>query len=107
GYVVVDIVDGNAHIEQVSVHPSRQGEGIGRALLEHVRSWATASRHPGITRTTFRDVAWNRPLYEHLGYRVLSEDEIGPELRDLRAAEAADGLDPAVRVCMYIDSDQS
>src|SRR3954453_5207931 len=66
GYIVVDIVDGNAHIEQVSVDPSRQGEGIGRALMEHVRAWAITNGHPRITLTTFRDVPWNRPLYEHL-----------------------------------------
>jgi hypothetical protein len=27
GYVLVDVVDGNAHVEQVSVHPVHQGAG--------------------------------------------------------------------------------
>ena len=40
---------------------------------------------------------------EHLGFRVLAEDEITPELRDLRAAEATHGLDPTIRVCMRLD----
>src|SRR4051812_33822331 len=40
GYVIVDVVDGNAHIEQVSVHPDDQGTGVGRALVERVRVWA-------------------------------------------------------------------
>lgn len=40
GYVLVDVVDGCAHIEQVSVRPDHQGCGVGRALVERVRTWA-------------------------------------------------------------------
>jgi ribosomal protein S18 acetylase RimI-like enzyme len=36
GYVIVDIVDGQAHIEQISVRPDEQGTGLGRALIAHV-----------------------------------------------------------------------
>jgi hypothetical protein len=56
-----------------------------------------------VTLTTFSDVAWNRPLYEHLGFRAMREHEIGPELRALRDTEAAHGLDPTTRVCMRFD----
>jgi GNAT superfamily N-acetyltransferase len=103
GYVVVDDVDGNAHVEQVSVDPRHQGLGHGRALLDHVARWAADEGFTAITLTTFRDVAWNRPLYEHLGYHVLEEAEIGSELRALRRVEADHGLDPAQRVCMRLD----
>ena len=106
GYVLVDVVDGCAHIEQVSVRPDRQGEGVGRALLERVRQWAIATDRIAVTLTTFGDVPWNRPLYEHLGFRVLSETEIGPELRAVSATEALHGLDPATRVCMRLDIDR-
>ena len=100
GYVVVDVVDDHAHVEQISVRPDQQGRGVGRALLDRVATWARDTGRTAITLTTFTDVPWNRPLYEHLGFRVLAEPEIGPELRDLRATEAAHGLDPATRVCM-------
>ena len=103
GYVLVDVVDDAAHVEQVSVLPDHQGRGIGRRLLDHVQEWAAATGRRAVTLTTFSHVPWNRPLYEHLGFRVLAEDEIGPELRALRATEAAHGLDPAVRVCMRLD----
>lgn len=105
GYVLVDVVDDCAHIEQVSVRPDRQGEGVGRALLDRVRLWAISTDRSAITLTTFGDVPWNRPLYEHLGFRVLSEIEIGPELRAVRETEARHGLDPATRVCMRFDVD--
>ena len=100
GYVLVDVVDGCAHIEQVSVRPDQQGTGIGRALLACVRSWAAERGLPAVTLTTFTDVPWNAPLYRHLGFRELAEAEIGPELRQLREEETAHGLDPAKRVCM-------
>lgn len=103
GYLLVDDVDGCAHVEQVSVDPDHQGRGVGRSLIDHVDDWARADGRPALTLTTFTDVPWNRPLYEHLGFRVLGEDEIGPELRAVRDAEAAHGLDPQRRVCMRRD----
>jgi ribosomal protein S18 acetylase RimI-like enzyme len=100
GYVIVDIVDGNAHVEQVSVLPEHQRRGAGRALLDRVRDYAAANALPMITLATYDDVAWNRPLYEHLGFRVMREDEIGHELVAVVQAEAEYGLDPDRRVCM-------
>jgi GNAT superfamily N-acetyltransferase len=103
GYVLVDVVDGCAHVEQVSVRPDHQGGGVGRRLLDQVRAWAIETGRPALTLTTFSDVPWNRPLYEHLGFRVLSEPEIGPGLQGVRETEAAHGLDPSTRVCMRLD----
>lgn len=103
GYVLVDVVDGDAHVEQLSVRPDHQGQGSGRALLGRVRAWAVENGRPGVTLTTFTHVAWNRPLFEHLGFRVLAEDEIGPGLRAVRGAEAARGLHASMRVCMRLD----
>jgi GNAT superfamily N-acetyltransferase len=103
GYALVDVIDGCAHIEQVSVRPDHQGTGVGRALVEQVRSWTLVEGRPAVTLTTFRDVTWNAPLYRHLGFRELADDEIGPEMRALVAGEAAHGLDLAPRVCMRLD----
>ncbi len=89
--------------EQVSVRPDQQGAGAGRALLERVRGWAVDSGLSAITLTTFKDVPWNEPLYRHLGFRVLSDDELGPQLRDVRGRETQHGLDPAKRVCMLLE----
>lgn len=100
GYVLVDIVDGCAHIEQVSVRPDHQGKGLGRALLNHVHGWAGERGLSAITLTTFVEVPWNAPLYRHLGFHELSEHEIGPELRAVQDGEMAHGLDPTKRICM-------
>jgi GNAT superfamily N-acetyltransferase len=91
GFLLVDDVDGSAHVEQVSVAPEHQGMGVGRSLIDQVRTWAKDTGRPAVTLTTFADV--HAPLYTHLGFSVLQDDEIGPELRALRQQEAERGLD--------------
>jgi ribosomal protein S18 acetylase RimI-like enzyme len=103
GYVIVDVVDDEAHIEQISVRPDRQRAGIGRALIDHVQGWACKTGRSAITLTTFTDVPWNRPWYERLGFVVMDQREIGPELEAVRETETGHGLDPAQRVCMRLD----
>lgn len=100
GYVVTDRVDADGHVEQVSVDPDHQGQGIGRALMTWAEDWARSDGRQGVTLTTFREVPWNAPLYRRLGYRDLAPDEIGPGLATVVSTEAAHGLDPATRVCM-------
>jgi GNAT superfamily N-acetyltransferase len=99
-YVIVDVLDGAAHVEQVSVHPDHARQGLGRRLLDHVAQWARARGLDAMTLTSFRDVAWNAPYYERCGFIVLAEDDVGPELQARRDDETAHGLDPDRRVCM-------
>jgi len=100
GYVVVDVIDGCAHVEQVSVDPRYQGRGVGRALLDEVAASAARQGMAALTLTTFSQVPWNQPLYEHLGFAVVAESDLSPGLRAVRESEAEHGLDPAARVCM-------
>ena len=107
GYVLADEVDGNAHVAQISVVPESRGQGVGRALLNRVRTWACAANFPAMTLITFSEVPWNRPLYEHIGFVVLSEEEIGPDLQTVRRDESDGGLDPSTRVCMRVSTSVS
>jgi GNAT superfamily N-acetyltransferase len=103
GCALVDIVDGNAHLEQLSVDPKQGRRGHGTALLEHVCAWAGENAHDAVTLTTFEHVEWNAPYYARHGFRVMAESELGPELRQLRDEETRHGLDPTVRVVMRRD----
>jgi GNAT superfamily N-acetyltransferase len=103
GYALVDIVDGTAHLEQLSVDPQHGRRGHGAALLEHVYVWARDNGHDAVTLTTFEHVEWNAPYYARKGFSVMSEDELGPELQRLRDEETAHGLDPTIRVVMRRD----
>ena len=52
----------------VAAHPSRQRQGIGRALLDRVRSEAIRARRPIYLDTTKPE---NVPYYESQGYRQI------------------------------------
>lgn len=59
-------------IENVAVEPSRQGEGIGRALLAFAEDQARQSGLPTLRLYTNAAMTENLALYARLGY---SEDE--------------------------------
>jgi GNAT superfamily N-acetyltransferase len=100
GYALLDVVDGNAHLEQMSVHPDAGRRGLGAQLLAHVCAWTRAQGYQAVTLTTFADLPWNASFYAKHGFRVLADSEVGPELRAVRDEETALGLDPKRRVCM-------
>ena len=102
-YLIACVVDGNLHIEQVSVHPDSARRGIGRLLLDHAARTAGAYGVPALTLTTFAEVPWNAPYYERCGFRRLREAELTPELRAIRRRETEHGLDRWPRVCMRRD----
>lgn len=99
-YLLVEAVDGAAHVEQVSVHPAWAHRRIGERLLRAAADWAASRGLAALTLTTFSDVPWNRPYYERLGFRALDEVELSPGLRRIRMAEAQRGLDRWERVAM-------
>jgi GNAT superfamily N-acetyltransferase len=99
-YLLLDLVDGNGHVEQVSVHPAYARRGLGRELIESADAWAAHRGLPALTLTTYVDVPWNGPYYQRLGFRFLTPAEETPGLRALRAHEAAAGLDAWPRACM-------
>jgi GNAT superfamily N-acetyltransferase len=99
-YLIAEAVDGNLHVEQVSVHTAWARRGLGRRLLDHVAEHASASGVPALTLTAFADVPWNAPYYARCGFVVLADGELTPGLRAIREREAAHGLDRWPRVCM-------
>ncbi|WP_327280336.1 MULTISPECIES: GNAT family N-acetyltransferase [unclassified Streptomyces] len=99
-YLIADRVDGNLHIEQVSVHPDGARRGVGRSLLEHLAVRAAAESVPALTLTTFEDVPWNAPYYARCGFVRLDDGALGPGLKEIRDREAEHGLDRWPRVCM-------
>ncbi|MDI2029343.1 GNAT family N-acetyltransferase [Saccharopolyspora sp. TS4A08] len=102
-YLIAEVVDGCAHVEQVSVRPDHGGRRIGSGLIDNLAAWARDRRLPALTLTTFTDVPWNGPYYLRCGFRYLADDELTPGLRDIRAAEAVAGLDAWPRACMRRD----
>ena len=102
-YLTADLVDGNLHIEQVSVHPRYARRGIGRRLIDHLAQHALAVQGRALTLTTFADISWNAPYYRRCGFHVLDDEALTPGLRTIHEHEAARGLDRWPRVCMRRD----
>ena len=99
-YLLAEVIDAGAHIEQVSVHPSHARRGLGSALIDAAADWAAERRMAALTLTTFAEVPWNAPYYERLGFRVLAQQELTAGLRRIVAREAAAGLARWPRVAM-------
>jgi ribosomal protein S18 acetylase RimI-like enzyme len=103
GFIVTEVVDGCAHIDEIAVAPVAGRRGHGTALLEQAQRWAARQQLPAVTLTTFRDVAWNGPWYVKQGFRELADHEWSPAIRALRDEEARKGLAKELRSVMRRD----
>jgi ribosomal protein S18 acetylase RimI-like enzyme len=91
GFVRVDELDGQAHLEQLSVHPDCAGRGLGRSLMQAALRDATSRGYNSMTLCTFADIPFNAPFYASCGFTELADP--GDALAALRAHEARLGLD--------------
>ena len=99
-YLLVDVVDGAAHVEQVSVDPRHARQGLGRRLIDTAAAWAVQQGLVAVTLTTFAEVPWNAPYYARLGFSVIPEADVGPGLLAVRRHEHDLGLDVWPRLSM-------
>ncbi|WP_091219784.1 GNAT family N-acetyltransferase [Geodermatophilus siccatus] len=90
GFAVLERVDGDVHLEQLSVHPSAMRRGLGAALLSASVDEARAAGARRVTLLTYADVPWNAPWYARHGWQVT--DDLGPELEALAGHEVELGL---------------
>lgn len=68
GFVHVLDLEGNTHLEQLSVDPSYGRKGYGAALVRAALAEASARGYGRMTLRTYADVAWNGPFYASLGF---------------------------------------
>jgi GNAT superfamily N-acetyltransferase len=99
-YLLVEVVDGGAHIEQMPVHPDHARQGLGRALLDTAAVWAGERGLAALTLTTYADVPWKAPYYERLGFVMVPDDEATSGIRRILRDEEARGLARWPRVTM-------
>lgn len=101
GFAHVEVLEpGEAHLEEIDVHPEHGRRGLGRRLVMAICEWARTAGYQSITLTTFRDVPFNMPFYERLGFEVIPPGEISLALRSIIDDETRRGLDPSRRVAM-------
>ena len=98
GFVSAEAFGDVLHVWELAVSAEVQGRGLGRRLMQAARDHAVAAGLSALTLTTFRDVAWNAPFYERLGYRVPGDAELDERLASTLRGEIERGL-PAERRC--------
>jgi GNAT superfamily N-acetyltransferase len=89
-----------AHLEEVDVHPGHGRRGIGTRLIVAVCAWAATAGYQSVTLITFRDLRWNMPFYERLGFEAIPPEALSPAMLSVIRDETRRGLDPARRVAM-------
>lgn len=103
GFAHVLVLDGHAHLEQLSVLPTHQRQGIGARLVAAAMDEVRAQGFDRLSLCTYRDVPWNGPFYKGLGFREVPEAEYVPYERSLREHEQEIGLDiDGVRIVMSV-----
>ena len=88
GFVMASIREQTVYVEQLSVKPSHGRRGVGRALMEALEKKAMRRGHKEMTLSTFRELPWNGPFYESLGFRHLPRKSFKPFMLELEAAQA-------------------
>jgi ribosomal protein S18 acetylase RimI-like enzyme len=98
GFLSAIEVDNQLHIQELSVSQHFQGQGIGRKLLLTAIERSRNRELYGLTLTTFRDLPWNAPFYQQLGFETLSVTQLDPRLKAVLSQEITHGL-PGERRC--------
>jgi GNAT superfamily N-acetyltransferase len=99
GFLIWSPKDGQAYIEEVTVHVAHAGHRLAARLIDRLAE-DVRGRHPTITLTTFRDIPWNAPYYAKLGFAEFPRDQAGPAHALSWQHQAEDGLDMSRRLFM-------
>jgi len=100
GFCVTIVLDGQAHLKELSVAYAFSGQGIGKKLLQHMCCEAKTQGHNAITLTTFADISFNAPFYKCLDFAEFTPNTQWPELQNLRAEEKRGALRHHKRIAM-------
>lgn len=105
GFIAGHESDGQAYLREVSVRYSESGKGVGGSLVKALTEWAVEEGFSSVTLTTFRDLPFNAPFYEKLGFtKFVPLVEDWPELLAVRQKEKQEGLNTlGPRVCMKME----
>lgn len=105
GWMYLTRSDGELCLGQIIVDPSRQQEGIGSLMMAWLISHSVAAGESSIVLSTQRDLPWNRPWYEALGFLVIAETDWSEHMSLVQRQHVAEGIDWGRRVHMRLRLD--
>lgn len=99
-FVMFCVIGADVYVEEIDVLPSHAGRRIGAALLDRVACLGRERGLKALILSTFRDVPFNGPYYQRIGFYGLEDAELSPALLAIRAEHSQKGLDETQRVFM-------
>lgn len=99
-FVMFREMETSGYIEQIDVLPSYAGLRIGAALIEAVAELARDRGWSALTLSTFKEVPFNAPYYQRLGFENIPDDALTLGLRHIRQEHVERGLDESIRTFM-------
>jgi len=81
--------DGDLYIRQLDVHPDFSGQKRTVGLVRAVKRFFGGRGLARLTLTTFRDVPWNAPYYERIGFALIDGDSLSGALAEALTEEAS------------------
>ncbi|WP_446470901.1 GNAT family N-acetyltransferase [Xenorhabdus stockiae] len=100
GFILAKPLENGLHIFELSVHGDWQRNGIGKKLMETVIQVAEQRQLQSVTLTTFRNILWNAPFYQKLGFVILEPQEMSEELQQILQGEIEYGFSAEQRCAM-------
>lgn len=100
GFALAEVLDGEAYLDEIDVHPRHARRGIGTRLVNTVIAWAESREYSSLSLITFRHLPWNARFYEKFGFVPLAAHELGPAMTGILEEEAQAGINVANRVAM-------
>ncbi len=91
---------GTVYVAQLSVHPDHAGNRLAARLLDRVVAFHGPRGVRRLTLTTFRDIPWNGPYYERLGFREVPDLGVEVFLGRQIAEQVRSGFPLESRVAM-------
>lgn len=102
GFICCSLADDELHVRELAVRMSSQRRGIGRMLIDTAAAAARVGGLSALTLTTFRDVPWNAPYYERIGFSVVPEAKMPMQFQKILDEEAQSGLRRDLRCVMRL-----
>jgi GNAT superfamily N-acetyltransferase len=102
GFAYAIELDGQAHLEEMVVHPEHGRRGLGKRLLDAVRNWAKDHSHTELTLVTFSHLEWNAPYYATLGFVEIARNSRSEGIEARICEERLAGIDVKNRVAMRL-----
>ncbi len=98
--ILLTVIDGNCHVEQIAVRPEFARQRIGEKLIAKAEDLARERGLAALTLTTFTHVPWNGPYYARLGFHIVDKDRLSAGERAIQDDNTAGVLGAWPRVTM-------